>query len=123
MARFARAVPARLVWTARPTRGSVRGAAVVRTSNLCRHPNQVPRATAPPAPRPHARADCCGADDGSAVRGQGERTAFSVCANESDPLGYASCQNGACPSRGDGMGAMRGRGMAGTRGGVGQCCW
>eukprot|EP00291_Cryptomonas_curvata_P019850 CAMPEP_0172158522 /NCGR_PEP_ID=MMETSP1050-20130122/4420_1 /TAXON_ID=233186 /ORGANISM="Cryptomonas curvata, Strain CCAP979/52" /LENGTH=503 /DNA_ID=CAMNT_0012827925 /DNA_START=62 /DNA_END=1573 /DNA_ORIENTATION=+ len=25
---------------------------------------------------------------------QGERTAFSVCANESDPLGFASCQNG-----------------------------
>ena len=26
---------------------------------------------------------------------QGERAAFSVCANESDPLGYTTCVNGA----------------------------
>jgi hypothetical protein len=26
---------------------------------------------------------------------QASQTSFSVCANESDPLGYASCQKGA----------------------------
>jgi hypothetical protein len=39
---------------------------------------------------------CVRALIGDSMRWQGERTAFSVCANESDPLGYANCQNGNC---------------------------